>query len=344
MEIIERREFKNEILSLLRAGERIAIFAPQFFGKTTFLNQIYEELTQSDDIVLYIKFQQIFNAFDFFSKISEEIKIHFDLNLDLDENDITTSIINAFYIIGNLSEKSDKRIYIIIDDFDEIINTQSIKFELNKAFNDVFTHFNKVVFCFSIKTIVGVNFFSHKKSSLLGFAKVIDLPKFSDIDAALYLIENLKEVDIKITDEELVKKILRTAKSMPYYLNSFCREFLLIKNAKGVDELEVKEEDFNKAYDEIYESEKYSFSLKMRIIKGRKYYSQIILKILQGENPYDLSQLLGNKAVVATILSDLEKENIIERNKKRKPTDKIYDPFLERYLLEVYNLANDKQN
>ena len=344
MEIIERKDFKNEVLARLRAGERIAIFAPQFFGKTTFLTQIYEELIQSDDIVFFIKFEQIFNAFDFFGKISEEIKAHFGLNLDLDESDITSSLINAFYVIGRLSEKGNKRIFILMDDFDEIVNTQSIKFELNKAFNEVFTHFNKVIFCFSIKTIIGVNFFNHKKSSFLNFAKVIDLPKFSDIDAALYLIENLKEVDIRVCNESLIKKILRTCKSMPYYLNSFCREFLFIKNAKGVDELEVNEEDFNKAFDEIYESEKYSFSLKMRSIKGRKYYSQIILKILQGENPYDLSQMLGNKAVVATILSDLEKENIIERDKKRKPTDKIYDPFLERYLLEVYNLTNDKQN
>ena len=328
MEIIERKDFKNEVLAKLRAGERIAIFAPQFFGKTTFLTQIYEELIQSDDIVFFIKFEQIFNAFDFFVKISEEIKAHFGLNLDLDESDIASSLINAFYVIGRLSEKGNKRIFILMDDFDEIVNTQSIKFELNKAFNEVFTHFNKVIFCFSIKTIIGVNFFNHKKSSLLNFAKVIDLPKFSDIDAALYLIENLKEVDIRVCNESLIKKILRTCKSMPYYLNSFCIEFLFIKNAKGVDELEVNEEDFNKAFDEIYESEKYSFSLKMRSIKGRKYYSQIILKILQGENPYDLSQMLGNKAVVATILSDLEKENIIERDKKRKPTD----------------LTNDKQN
>ena len=267
MEIIERKDFKNEVLARLRAGERIAIFAPQFFGKTTFLTQIYEELIQSDDIVFFIKFEQIFNAFDFFGKISEEIKAHFGLNLDLDESDITSSLINAFYVIGRLSEKGNKRIFILMDDFDEIVNTQSIKFELNKAFNEVFTHFNKVIFCFSIKTIIGVNFFNHKKSSLLNFAKVIDLPKFSDIDAALYLIENLKEVDIRVCNESLTKKILRTCKSMPYYLNSFCREFLFIKNAKGVDELEVNEEDFNKAFDEIYESEKYSFSLKMRSIK-----------------------------------------------------------------------------
>ena len=63
MEIIERKDFKNEVLAKLRAGERIAIFAPQFFGKTTFLTQIYEELIQSDDIVFFIKFEQIFNAF-----------------------------------------------------------------------------------------------------------------------------------------------------------------------------------------------------------------------------------------------------------------------------------------
>jgi len=149
MEIIERKDFKNEVLARLQAGERIAIFAPQFFGKTTFLTQIYEELIQSGEIVFFIKFEQIFNAFDFFGKISEEIKTNFGLNLDLDESDITGSLINAFYVIGRLSEKHNKRIFILIDDFDEVVNTQSIKFEINKAFNDVFSHFNKIIFCFS---------------------------------------------------------------------------------------------------------------------------------------------------------------------------------------------------
>ena len=125
MEIIERKDFKNEVLAQLQAGSRIAIFAPQFFGKTTFLTQIYEELIKNGDIVFFIKFEQIFNAFDFFGKISDEIKIHFGLNLDLDESDITSSLINAFYVIGKLSEKNNNRIFILIDDFDEIVNTQS---------------------------------------------------------------------------------------------------------------------------------------------------------------------------------------------------------------------------
>ena len=79
--------------------------------------------------------------------------------------------------------------------------------------------------------------------------------------------------------------------------------------------------------------------LQLKFLRGKKHGSAILLKVVKGENPYDLVNETGVvKSNIAAWLSILEKENLIYKNKAGKAKFTFFDPFLRRYILEIYNV------
>lgn len=164
--------------------------------------------------------------------------------------------------------------------------------------------------------------FRSPKSFLYGFAEVLNLPKLSNIETASYLVTEFNEADLNI-DHALIGEIIRRTNNLPFYVKSVCRELILSRRGQ-----EVTEADLNAAIDEVYRREKIVFMLQLKFLRGKKYGSAILLKVVKGENPYDLVNETGVvKSNVAAWLSILEKENLIYKSKAGKAKFTLFDPF-----------------
>lgn len=335
MEEISRKEFKKSVLRKFQKKQSVAVFAPKYFGKSTFLHSLHDELAKAGETTVFLKLECIFSPEDLFEAMRREIQRIFDISFNSFQNDIaaTEQLKDVFIAFGRLAEEAKRTIYFFIDEFDEIEKIQSSKLELNSVFNDSWMPFSDVIFCLSIKNSFGIDIFRNPKSSLYGFAEVLNLPKLSNIETASYLVTEFNEADLNI-DHALIGEIIRRTNNLPFYVKSVCRELILSRRGQ-----EVTEADLNAAIDEVYRREKIVFMLQLKFLRGKKHGSAILLKVVKGENPYDLVNETGVvKSNIAAWLSILEKENLIYKNKVGKAKFTLFDPFLRRYILEIYNV------
>ncbi|QKF93233.1 hypothetical protein [Campylobacter sp. CCUG 57310] len=330
-EYIDRQQLKSEIIQTLLIGKSVAIYAPQFFGKSVFLEQIRDDLSSSK-IVIFLKFEFIFSLDDFFLKLKNEMRTVLNVDFESKRADSLERLEGIFKALLYEAKSRNKQIFVLIDDFDEIEKIQSTnKQELNSVLNSVFGNQRSVIFCLNVNSPFWVDMFENKKSILFDFANVFTLPRLQDQEIAKFIKDEFKESDLEIS-EASIKLIIENTNNMPYYVGSVCREIILNKHEK------IDDKAIMSAVDEVYHQNKYIFMLQMRAIKGRKYISQILLKIAKGENPYTLIYTEENlvKSNLFFLLSSLEKENMILKIKKakEKPIFLIYDPFFKRYILE----------
>lgn len=335
MEEISRKEFKKSVLKKFREKQSVAVFAPKYFGKSTFLHSLHDELAKAGETTVFLKLECIFSPEDLFEAMRREIQRIFNISFNSFQNDVaaTEQLKDVFIALGRLAEEAKRTIYFFIDEFDEIEKIQSSKLELNNVFSDSWMPFPDVIFCLSIKNSFGIDMFRNPKSSLYGFAEVLNLPKLSNIETASYLVAEFSEASLNI-DHALIGEIIRRTNNLPFYVKSVCRELILSRRGQ-----EVTEADLNAAIDEVYRREKIVFMLQLKFLRGKKHGSAILLKVVKGENPYDLVNETGVvKSNIAAWLSILEKENLIYKSKAGKAKFTFFDPFLRRYILEIYNV------
>ncbi|HDX6248306.1 TPA: hypothetical protein RPW15_001871 [Campylobacter fetus subsp. venerealis] len=330
-----RNEFKKLVFEKLNTGKNIAIYAPQFLGKSSFFDLLIEE-TKNGNIIVLVKFEYIFCLDDFYTKIKNEIKNIFKIDYESKKEDTLERLKDELVKFCELCNGLDKRVFFFIDDFDEVEKLQGVKMELNKVLKESFSDKENIVFCFAIKSSFGADVFTSKKSDLFEFAEILDLPRLTNEEVANFFQSELNEYGIKIP-QSLIELVANETNNMPYYFRSVCSEIILNRRT---DISEVSKEDVLNAIDEVYKKNRYIFMLQMRGIKGRKYISQILLKIAIGANPYELvsTEATLPKSNLSTLLSSLVKENMIVKVKEPKSMFVIYDPFLKRYILEIYNI------
>ncbi|OCR86950.1 hypothetical protein CFT12S00416_08935 [Campylobacter fetus subsp. testudinum] len=346
-EFVTKQNFKENIYSILKEKKSVAIFAPTLSGKTTFLYYLKEDLEKKDYDVVFIAFEEIFSlpAFNVvleknIAKIENKIYIEKKINY---ENAIE-ELLKNFIKLGELSK--NKPIFVFVDDFIEIEKFQRYENKWNNLYamlNNTFIKYQNLLFVFTINNIAGKDIFLNPKSDLYSFAEIKNLPRPPFEECSTFVQNILDEYGLKY-EQNIVWLINEKSNSQIYYLNEMLKEILLKKIKLGFEE--VTKTIVLEAAEEVYLNNKYTFELRLRVIRGKKRVLEVLHLIALKKNPFDNNEEIGiSKANLYKVLYELESENLIEiedknlrlidEEKAQKALAFIQDPEIKKYFEDV---------
>ncbi|OCR98941.1 hypothetical protein A9K75_09210 [Campylobacter fetus subsp. testudinum] len=346
-EFVTKQNFKENIYSILKEKKSVAIFAPTLSGKTTFLYYLKEDLEKKDYDVVFIAFEEIFSlpAFNVvleknIAKIENKIYIEKKINY---ENAIE-ELLKNFIKLGELSK--NKPIFVFVDDFIEIEKFQRYENKWNNLYamlNNTFIKYQNLLFVFTINNIAGKDIFLNPKSDLYSFAEIKNLPRPPFEECSTFVQNILDEYGLKY-EQNIVWLINEKSNSQIYYLNEMLKEILLKKIKLGFEE--VTKTIVLEVAEEVYLNNKYTFELRLRVIRGKKRVLEVLHLIALKKNPFDSNEEIGiSKANLYKVLYELESENLIEiedknlrlidEEKAQKALAFIQDPEIKKYFEDV---------
>ncbi|MBR8466486.1 hypothetical protein KDE13_09080 [Campylobacter sp. faydin G-140] len=332
---LARQRFYCDFEERIKNGESLALYAPEFSGKTYFAKTIYDELKTKRKV--FLDMNNIYNIDDlylFFKQTSQDFfKISFD---NLFEVDIAR-IKHVFEIFCNNVSKDNTSFYLFIDNFEKINTIQAFKNkDFIKVFNDCFIQCQNLIFCFTLNNSDGVDLFKNVNSELYGFCSVEELPQQSKEELTHFVVNFFNDNKLKI-DMKIVYAIIDKTNGLIFYIKRICDELALIRK----DNLTIY--DLDCVIDKIYKNYQNYFLLKLNPLRGKKYITSVLYAIANDISPYEaLFFKIGDKSHISKMISRLESDDIIIKVKENKNKHIVFDPFLRRYILETFvkNLDN----
>jgi len=343
--IVELNEIKQDIYS----GLNLLIFAPRRFGKTSLVKKVVEDKNiryifidfttiadEKDFINSYINaFSKILNTTDkFMHFVKDVVKIRPNIiaefsssgepkfSLNFTKNQTNETIDEVMSLSFEYAKKSDKKIVVIFDEFQEVINL-NIEARLRSIIQH---HSNTLSYIFlgSKKSIMSELFFDKSRPF---YKSVKHLPiQAINNDIWKKYIKGGFEKDNKNILEKHINVILDITKGFPYYTQQFSYELFSITQKDCNDTL------INEAIKSIISKEKSLFALELSHLTTNQNKALRAIIKSNGKNisskelveAYDLTS-----STIKSAVESLLKKDILDLE------DGVYyfqDPLLEYYL------------
>ena len=347
--VLELKDLKSDMYSCLNS----LIYAPRRFGKTSLVLRAVNELESSDDIkfifldLMYVSTveefinkyfnllansleeptDKIVNFFKSVLKIRPNINVSFDVSgapnfsLTFDSKD-TNQTLEDVLNLPLAFTKNGKKIIIIFDEFQEIINL-----DIEAKFRTVIQHHsNKISYIFmgSKKSLLH-QMFLDKNRPLYKSVKHFKIKEIGKEDWLKFIQSRFEDTGKNI-DAIFVDNILEITKGFPYYTQQFSYEIWHLTDIK------VDENIFIKALKNILEREEDLFIVELDNLTPNQKKSLKIVVAKNGENLYDEQYFAKYKIKTGsfqTALQGLLHKDILDRD-----TSKYYfqDPMFEYWI------------
>ena len=348
----ELRDIKIDIAS----GLNTLIYAPRRFGKTSLVLKALKELEKNDEVkyifldLMYLSTieefintyfnalaktleeptDKIINFFKSIVKIRPNINVSFDVSgnpnfsLAFGGEDINRTLEEVLNIPLNFI-KDGKKIVIVMDEFQEIIN---LKLE-SKLRSVIQLHSNKIAYIFmgSKKSLLHQMFLDKNRP----FYKSVKHFKIKEINSDSwneFILSRFLHSDKKI-DTTIIDKILEITKGFPYYTQQFAYEIW------NITEDSVDETLFDKALKTILGREEDLFMVEFDNLTPNQKKALKIVVAKDGQNLYDEQYLAKYQIKSGSIQTALK--NLLERDILDKNSDGYYfqDPLFEYWIKQV---------
>ena len=348
----ELRDIKIDITS----GLNTLIYAPRRFGKTSLVLKALKELEKNNEVkyifldLMYLSTVEEFinNYFNALAKTLEEptdkiinffksiLKIRPNINVSFDAsgNPNYSLALGSEDINRTLEEvlniplafvKNGKKIVIVMDEFQEIIN---LKLE-SKLRSVIQLHSNKIAYIFmgSKKSLLHQMFLDKNRP----FYKSVKHFKIKEINRDSwneFIISRFLHSDKKI-DTTIIDKILVITKGFPYYTQQFAYEIW------NITENTVDESLFQKALKTILDREEDLFIVEFDNLTPNQKKALKIVVAKDGKNLYDEQYLAKYQIKSGSIQAALK--NLLERDILDKNSDGYYfqDPLFEYWIKRI---------
>ena len=345
----ELKYLKDDMYS----GMNCLIYAPRRFGKTSLVLRALKELQKSDNVkyvfmdLMYIStieefINQYFNllaknleeptdkVINFFKsvlKIRPNINVNFDVsgtpNFSLAMTaDDTHQTFEDVLNIPLAFIKNDKKIVIVFDEFQEIINLD-IEAKLRSVIQQ---HSNKISYIFmgSKKSLLH-QMFLDKNRPFYKSVKHFIIKEIGSNDWLEFITSKFEKTGKKI-DSQIINKILDITKGFPYYTQQFSYEIWNLTNDIADDTI------FINALKIILEREEDLFSIELENLTPNQKKALKIVVAKNGENLYDEQYLAKFKIKTGsfqTALQGLLQKDILDKNSKEYY---FQDPLFEYWI------------
>jgi len=318
---IQRNKEIEQVISGILRGDYWTILGPRQIGKTTFLNQLINEL--STFICLYFDMEVCpENEQSFYEWLIEIITdqilatgatINFKARKDFGPE------IKFYNFLRSIEIKDNNKIIFF---FDEIAKTPSVKSFLHlwrKIFNErkYRSELNKyeVVIAGSVDLIA----LTIGPTSPFNISKKLYLEEFTEEDANNLISEPIKQIGIKV-DETIKEELIFQTSCHPQLLQHLC--CLLVDNAMK-KESTITRADVQNSLETLFVTSDNLNALRKEIQLNNKL-KQLVEKILKGEKiqylPYQDFNISGTGP-------------IIEQDDFCAIRNRIYEDFLRRVIL-----------
>jgi len=348
----ELKDLKNDMYS----GLNSLIYAPRRFGKTSLVLRAVNELVISDNVkyifldLMYVStIEEFINKyFNLLAKTLEEptdkvinffkgvlnirpnINVNFDISgtpnfsLSFDAKD-TNQTLEDILNIPLSFVKNGKKIIIIFDEFQEIINL-----DIEAKFRSIIQHHsNKISYIFmgSKKSLLH-QMFLDKNRPLYKSVKHFKIKEIGAKDWLEFIESKFKKTN-KIIDPLFINKILDITKGFPYYTQQFSYEIWNLTDAK------VNPIIFNNALNNILDREEDLFIMELDNLTPNQKKALKIVVAKNGLSLYDEEYFVKYKIKTGsfqTALQGLLQKDILDRD-----TKKYYfqDPMFEYWIYNI---------
>jgi hypothetical protein len=245
----DRLNEKIEILSSLKNGENVVLFAPRKYGKTSLSRVIVDELIQKGFLASRINAEYFLSKRalasaivgsahaalypekkQFFSNISEIMEyfpslrvrttddlphaLHFE---DVKLNDAPL-LQKSLELFQTLAVKNKKRLLVVMDEFSAV--AKNMGWETVQLIQSTIQSHDKVSYLFlvSSKTLIER---SPEGGTLYKLGKKIELGPLDKKEFATFVSEKFKKSGVQI-DGDMVTKLLEFTQGHPYYTQQLC--------------------------------------------------------------------------------------------------------------------------
>ena len=317
---IERSSESGEVISGIMRGEYWTILGPRQIGKTTFLNQLINELAAY--ICLYFDMevcpdtdQQFYDWL--IDRISDQM-LEAGAKINLKNGKDFGPEIKFYDFLKSIEIRSSNKIIFF---FDEIEKTPSVKSFLHlwrKVFNERSFRAELEKFGVVIAGSVDLIALTVGPTSPFNISKKLYLKELSEHYARRLIIDPMKQLELKLDPEAIDELILRTS-GHPQLLQHLC--YLLVASAAETDR-SITKSQIQGCIDTLFIASDNLSALRQEIqMNGR--LAELIKNILSGEKIHFLPHQEFNIAGVGPIVKSGEFCAIRNR---------IYEEFLRKII------------
>ncbi|MFA5771971.1 MAG: ATP-binding protein [Thermoplasmata archaeon] len=269
-----------EILSTLKNGENVVLFAPRKYGKTSLSRVIVDELMEKGFLASRINAEYILSGRalasaivgsvhaalyperkQFFGNIREimeyfpslKVRTTDDLPHALNFEGVKLNDVpllqKSFELFQTLAAKNKKHLLVVIDEFSSV--AKNMGWETVQLIQSTIQNHNKVsyIFLVSSKALVGG---LSEGGPIYKLGKKVELGPVDKKEFAVFISEKFKKTGVEI-DAELINKLLEFTQGHPYYTQQLCHLLWNIASASEGKKIDKGALDYAQKY--LMESE-----------------------------------------------------------------------------------------
>lgn len=245
----DRLNEKIEILSSLRNGESVVLFAPRKYGKTSLSRVVVEELTEKGSLVsrinaeyvmskralvglivgsahsaIYSEKKQFLNTISELREYFPQVRVRgtedLSHSIEFEGAKLNDSALlqKALELFQTLATKNKKRFIVIIDEFSSIV--KNIGTETIQLIQSTIQNHDKVTYLFIVNSRkLGEG--AVDGGSLYKLGKKVELGPIDKKEFAGFIIGKFQKTGVEI-ENEIVNKLLEFTYGHPYYTQQLC--------------------------------------------------------------------------------------------------------------------------
>jgi len=348
-----RKKELEEISFSMQNGTNLILYAPRRSGKSSLVVKALKALEKQGHPVVYIDFFKVTSREKFIELYARELIRPMknwekglkwikqmirgirpvmgldpmgqpELSLALDPAQTALALEDVINIPART--KKDKRWIVVFDEFQEVEKLNGDSFE--KELRSWFQHHQGVSYIFlGSQRHMLLNMFSRKDRAFYNFGKLFHLANPTDEESVAYILERFRAGGFAV-EADLAEKIVRQAKSVPYYLQYLCAEIWEYAILTSSVPSEVYENALNRLL--LHQSDYFqeirdkltSYQFRLLTAIASEGYGTYETAFIQRNRIYPASSL--QKAYQRLVTLDL-----LEKNDNQFV---IPDPFFERWI------------
>ncbi len=294
---VERREAMAEFISRIERGRYIVIFAPRQTGKTSFFRQAIDKLSEDDSYIpILLNFEvyadvtpemfyqdvQMFLSMQLIRKLKEISQRNFSEIETFIKDCVIENHLSYGKFFMELSEKlPDKKIVIIIDEFDGIPKTELRNFLhiLRRTYHSVGKKAIHSVGIVGVKSVSQLDY--DRTVSPFNIQDEFKLKNFTRGQVRELLAQYTSEVG-QAFDNEAIQLIHEKTSGQPFLVNRLSQ---ILTEEMGAPKSEtITTEHFQEALHLLLKEDNTHFDTLVKNIRQHEEFKDILLKIIGRED------------------------------------------------------------
>ncbi|MBP7796633.1 MAG: ATP-binding protein [Elusimicrobiales bacterium] len=357
-----REDETKELLRDIRNSQKVLLFSPRRYGKTSLLKDIFINLNKKEFFTIYVDLYPALNESDFikllakaFSSgitaplyktlnvlkdtfkhlasrlsftINKEGNIEFDISLE--KHDISPVLVDLLEGINSYITKNGKKGVIVFDEFQQVNYFEKDKVE--KELRSQMQSQRNICYIFSgSKKHLLMDMFANPNRPFYKSTKHFQLDKLKSKDIFRFIKTKFQDTDIEIKDD-LINKVIDISECHPFYFQYICHEMWEMSFLNG----KVADEYLERSVDRIMERETSSYDNIWSLLSLKQKKTLIALsKILPQEkifsNNFITKYNIGPVSTLQRVLNGLVKKELIDKvNNNYEILDIIFKKWIQR--------------